>query len=45
MPADLGDAISSFDHVSLPMQRTDAMVSFYRALGLDIAEQPYVVSV
>ena len=45
MPADLGDAISSFDHVSLPMQRTDAMVSFYRALGLDIAVQPYVVSV
>ena len=34
-----------FDHVSLPMQDTDAMVAFYRALGFDVAEQPHVVSV
>jgi catechol 2,3-dioxygenase-like lactoylglutathione lyase family enzyme len=37
--------ISGFDHVSLPMEHTDAMVAFYRALGLDVAEHPHVVSV
>lgn len=38
-------SIRGFDHVSLPMQRTDAMLDFYRALGLQIAERPGVVSV
>jgi len=38
-------AIGGFDHVSLPMQHTDAMVVFYRALGLQVAEHPHVVSV
>jgi catechol 2,3-dioxygenase-like lactoylglutathione lyase family enzyme len=38
-------AIRGFDHVSLPMQHTDAMVAFYRALGLQVAERPAVVSV
>jgi catechol 2,3-dioxygenase-like lactoylglutathione lyase family enzyme len=38
-------AIRGFDHVSLPMQHTEAMVSFYRALGLEVAEHPHVVSV
>jgi catechol 2,3-dioxygenase-like lactoylglutathione lyase family enzyme len=38
-------AIAGFDHVSLPMQNTEAMVAFYRSLGLDVAEQPAVVSV
>src|SRR5579862_15040 len=37
--------IAGFDHVSLPMQDTDAMVAFYRALGLPVAEHPHVVSV
>jgi len=37
--------IRGFDHVSLPMQHTDAMVAFYRALGLHVAERPGVVSV
>jgi catechol 2,3-dioxygenase-like lactoylglutathione lyase family enzyme len=37
--------ITGFDHASLPMQHTDAMVAFYRALGCDVAEQPHVVSV
>jgi catechol 2,3-dioxygenase-like lactoylglutathione lyase family enzyme len=37
--------VSGFDHVSLPMQHTDAMVAFYRALGFDVAEHPHVVSV
>jgi len=38
-------AIRGFDHVSLPMQHTDTMVAFYRALGLQVAERPGVVSV
>ena len=37
--------IAGFDHVSLPIQDTDAMLAFYRALGCRIAEQPAVVSV
>jgi catechol 2,3-dioxygenase-like lactoylglutathione lyase family enzyme len=39
------DAVAGIDHVSLPMQRTDAMLAFYRALGFDIAEQRAIVSV
>jgi catechol 2,3-dioxygenase-like lactoylglutathione lyase family enzyme len=38
-------SIAGFDHVSLPMQNSDAMVAFYRALGFDIAERASVVSV
>ena len=38
-------AVRGFDHVSLPMQHTDEMVAFYRALGLQVAERPGVVSV
>ena len=37
--------ITGFDHVSLPLHGTEAMVSFYRRLGLDVDEQPHVVSV
>lgn len=37
--------IRGFDHVSLPMQDTDAMVAFYRSLGFEVAEHPHVVSV
>jgi catechol 2,3-dioxygenase-like lactoylglutathione lyase family enzyme len=37
--------ISGVDHVSLPMQNTEAMVAFYRSLGLEVAENPHVVSV
>lgn len=42
---DPSGGIRSFDHVSLPMQHTDAMVAFYRALGFHVAEHPHVVSV
>ncbi|HEY4396095.1 MAG TPA: VOC family protein [Acidimicrobiia bacterium] len=45
MPPDHGGTVQGFDHVSLPMQHTDAMVAFYRALGLQVAERPGVVSV
>jgi catechol 2,3-dioxygenase-like lactoylglutathione lyase family enzyme len=37
--------IAGIDHVSLPMQDTEAMVAFYRSLGFDVAEHPPVVSV
>jgi catechol 2,3-dioxygenase-like lactoylglutathione lyase family enzyme len=39
------DPLAGFDHVSLPMRDTDAMVAFYRALGCEVAEHPHVVSV
>jgi catechol 2,3-dioxygenase-like lactoylglutathione lyase family enzyme len=38
-------AIRGFDHVALPMQNTDAMIAFYRGLGLQVAENPQAVSV
>jgi catechol 2,3-dioxygenase-like lactoylglutathione lyase family enzyme len=38
-------SVSGFDHVSLPMRETDAMVAFYRALGFDVEEQKAVVAV
>jgi catechol 2,3-dioxygenase-like lactoylglutathione lyase family enzyme len=41
----MNNQVAGFDHVSLPMQDTDAMVAFYRVLGFDIVEQPHVVSV
>jgi catechol 2,3-dioxygenase-like lactoylglutathione lyase family enzyme len=37
--------IQGFDHVALPMQNTDAMIAFYRSLGLQVAENPQAVSV
>jgi len=39
------DGVAGFDHVSLPMQDTDAMVSFYRSIGFDVQEQKALVSV
>ena len=37
--------ISGFDHVSLPLRDADAMVCFYRALGLEVDETEHVVVV
>jgi catechol 2,3-dioxygenase-like lactoylglutathione lyase family enzyme len=45
MSRDDAGAVGGFDHVSLPMQHTDKMVAFYRALGFPVAERPGVVSV
>jgi catechol 2,3-dioxygenase-like lactoylglutathione lyase family enzyme len=45
MSPDQTGSIRGFDHVSLPMRDTDAMVAFYRSLGLDVTEHPHVVSV
>jgi catechol 2,3-dioxygenase-like lactoylglutathione lyase family enzyme len=38
-------SIRGFDHVALPMQNTDAMIAFYRSLGLQVAENAQAVSV
>jgi len=43
-PDDVG-SVRGFDHVSLPMRDSDAMVAFYRALGFDVVEHRPVVSV
>jgi catechol 2,3-dioxygenase-like lactoylglutathione lyase family enzyme len=43
-PQDAG-SIRGFDHVALPMQNTEAMISFYRGLGLQVAENAQAVSV
>lgn len=45
MPPEAAGTVRGFDHVSLPMQHTEAMVAFYRSLGLQVAEHPHVVSV
>ena len=37
--------IRGFDHVALPMQNTGAMLAFYRALGLQVAENAQACSV
>ncbi len=38
-------AIRRFDHVAVPMQNTEAMMAFYRALGLHVMETAGRVSV
>ena len=37
--------VRGFDHVALPMRDTAAMAAFYRALGLDVAENDHLVQV
>jgi catechol 2,3-dioxygenase-like lactoylglutathione lyase family enzyme len=37
--------VVGFDHVALPMQNTEAMAAFYRALGMDVTENEYLVQV
>jgi catechol 2,3-dioxygenase-like lactoylglutathione lyase family enzyme len=41
----LAGAVLGLDHVALPMQNTDAMVGFYRSLGLPVVENQYLVRV
>ncbi len=38
-------SIKGFDHVALPMQNTDAMLAFYRSLGLEVSENANAVSI
>jgi len=40
-----GGALLGFDHIALPMQNTEAMVTFYRCLGLDVTETQHLVRV
>ena len=37
--------VSGFDHVAAPMRNTDAMIGFYRALGLRVNEGEGICSV
>ena len=37
--------IRGFDHVALPMQNTEAMLAFYRRLGLEVSETANACSV
>lgn len=37
--------IRGFDHVALPMERTEQMLAFYRGLGLRVVENPNACSV
>jgi catechol 2,3-dioxygenase-like lactoylglutathione lyase family enzyme len=37
--------VRGFDHVALPMANTDAMLTFYKALGFDISERANAISV
>jgi catechol 2,3-dioxygenase-like lactoylglutathione lyase family enzyme len=38
-------AVLGFDHIAVPMQDTEAMVAFYRALGLPVTENSSAVQV
>jgi catechol 2,3-dioxygenase-like lactoylglutathione lyase family enzyme len=38
-------AIKSFDHVAIPIQNTDAMLSFYKALGFGVQDRGQAYSV
>lgn len=43
--AQLAGGIRGFDHVAVPMQNTEAMLAFYRGLGLQLNETANAVSV
>ena len=44
-PAQPASAISGFDHVAVPMRNAEALVRFYRALGLRVNEGARICSV
>jgi catechol 2,3-dioxygenase-like lactoylglutathione lyase family enzyme len=44
-PEDATRGVVGFDHVALPLLDPDAMVAFYRALGLEVKENEYLVQV
>jgi len=43
--AQTAGGVRGFDHVALPMLNVDAMLAFYRGLGLQMNETPSIVSV
>ena len=42
---DGGGKVRGFDHVALPMQNPEAMLTFYRALGFEVREGAVAYSV
>jgi catechol 2,3-dioxygenase-like lactoylglutathione lyase family enzyme len=44
-PEEPGGTVVGFDHVALPMQDPQAMIAFYRALGLVVKEGEFLVQV
>ncbi len=40
-----GAGVAGIDHVALPMRNTEAMMQFYRALGMDVREGSRICSV
>ena len=38
-------SVRGFDHVALPMQNTEAMITFYRGLGFEVVENENACSV
>jgi catechol 2,3-dioxygenase-like lactoylglutathione lyase family enzyme len=44
-PEEPAGTVVGFDHVALPMQDTEATAAFYRALGLEVRENDYLVQV
>jgi catechol 2,3-dioxygenase-like lactoylglutathione lyase family enzyme len=45
MSPDRAGAGRAIDHVALPLRDTEAMVAFYRSLGLAVDESTYLVRV
>jgi catechol 2,3-dioxygenase-like lactoylglutathione lyase family enzyme len=43
-PAATG-SVAGFDHIALPLQNVEAMVAFYRELGLTVDENAFLVQV
>ncbi len=43
--ATVAGSVAGIDHVALPMQNSDAMITFYRSLGLSVVEHPYLVRI
>jgi catechol 2,3-dioxygenase-like lactoylglutathione lyase family enzyme len=37
--------VAGFDHIALPMQNVEAMVAFYRSLGLTVNQNVFLVQV
>jgi catechol 2,3-dioxygenase-like lactoylglutathione lyase family enzyme len=44
-PEEPAGSVVGFDHVALPMQDPEATIAFYRALGLEVKENEYLVQV
>lgn len=47
MSADRSDrsGVAAIDHVALPMEHPEAMGTFYKALGMDVIEDEYLLQV